>query len=267
MLLRRFTAHVKAQNWFAVGLDLIVVVVGIYIGLQADAWMSARQDRALEKEYLQRLLADVQESLEEQRVSLDVFDESIVAIDYLSQVLRSGQLENADSEKLTESFNSVLWVAPPVTNMGTIEELQSTGNIGLIRDVEVRVAIGQFQRSYAGAEFSTSQNVEFMAAAAPPLMPWSYMAPRVPGEHRSLPEAQDASYGVIYRLDVERMMADPDAANVVSWISGWSKYHGSVLAQHHQDTKAFGELLRAQNRIPGMKPQGIGNSIRMFADC
>lgn len=37
MILRRFAEHVKGHNWFAVGLDLIVVVVGIYIGLQDDA--------------------------------------------------------------------------------------------------------------------------------------------------------------------------------------------------------------------------------------
>jgi hypothetical protein len=37
MILRRFTEHVKQQNWFPVWLDLVVVVAGIYIGLQADA--------------------------------------------------------------------------------------------------------------------------------------------------------------------------------------------------------------------------------------
>ena len=30
MLLRRFSKHVSDQNWFAVGLDVIVVVVGIF---------------------------------------------------------------------------------------------------------------------------------------------------------------------------------------------------------------------------------------------
>ena len=61
MILRRFTEHVKDQNWFAVSLDLIVVVLGIYIGLQASAWMSAKQDRVLEREYLQRLVSDMEE--------------------------------------------------------------------------------------------------------------------------------------------------------------------------------------------------------------
>ena len=67
MILRRFTEHVRNQNWFAVSLDLIVVVTGIYIGLQADAWMTVKQDRKLEVEYVERLVSDMEESIVAQR--------------------------------------------------------------------------------------------------------------------------------------------------------------------------------------------------------
>ncbi len=43
MLLRRVTEHVKTQNWFAVGLDFLIVVVGVYIGIQAGARMTGRR--------------------------------------------------------------------------------------------------------------------------------------------------------------------------------------------------------------------------------
>ena len=33
MILRRITQHIKAQNWFAVGLDYVIVVVGVFIGI------------------------------------------------------------------------------------------------------------------------------------------------------------------------------------------------------------------------------------------
>ncbi len=42
MLLRSLTKHVKDQNWFAVGLDFLIVVVGVYIGV----WVSGYQERA-----------------------------------------------------------------------------------------------------------------------------------------------------------------------------------------------------------------------------
>ena len=42
MLLRRITEHVKAQNWFAVALDFLIVVTGVFIGIQVSNWNEAR---------------------------------------------------------------------------------------------------------------------------------------------------------------------------------------------------------------------------------
>ena len=46
MLLRRITKHVKGQNWFAVGLDFIIVVAGILIALQITNWNEDQSARA-----------------------------------------------------------------------------------------------------------------------------------------------------------------------------------------------------------------------------
>lgn len=46
MLLRRFTKHVKEQNWFAVGLDFVIVVAGVLFALMAEQWMRDGQQRA-----------------------------------------------------------------------------------------------------------------------------------------------------------------------------------------------------------------------------
>jgi len=55
MLLRRITKHVKDQNWFAVGLDFLIVIVGVFIGLQVANWNETRQERFKEDHYLERL--------------------------------------------------------------------------------------------------------------------------------------------------------------------------------------------------------------------
>ena len=38
MILRRLTKHVKDQNWFAVGLDFVIVVAGVFLGIQIGNW-------------------------------------------------------------------------------------------------------------------------------------------------------------------------------------------------------------------------------------
>ncbi len=44
MLLRRITTHVKEQNWFAVGVDFFIVVIGILIAFQITLWSERQAD-------------------------------------------------------------------------------------------------------------------------------------------------------------------------------------------------------------------------------
>jgi hypothetical protein len=46
MLLRRLTQHLKEQNWFAVALDFLIVVIGVGFALMAEQWISDGQKRA-----------------------------------------------------------------------------------------------------------------------------------------------------------------------------------------------------------------------------
>jgi hypothetical protein len=38
MILRSLTKHIKEQNWFAVLLDLFIVVLGILLAFQVTNW-------------------------------------------------------------------------------------------------------------------------------------------------------------------------------------------------------------------------------------
>lgn len=64
MLLRRITEHVKAQNWFAVGIDFVIVVVGVFIGIQVANWNDQRAARSETNRTLE-LLSIVVEDFEE----------------------------------------------------------------------------------------------------------------------------------------------------------------------------------------------------------
>ena len=59
MILRRITEHVKAQNWFAVFLDFIIVVVGVFIGIQVANWNDARGFAERERILIQELREEV----------------------------------------------------------------------------------------------------------------------------------------------------------------------------------------------------------------
>lgn len=59
MILRSITKHVRDQNWFAIFLDFLIVVIGIFVGLQVTEWNERRQALDREYEYLTRLDEDL----------------------------------------------------------------------------------------------------------------------------------------------------------------------------------------------------------------
>lgn len=63
MLLRRVTEHVRDQNWFAVSLDVVIVVFSVFIGIQVANWNEAQADRQLGRYYLNRLVVDLTDDL------------------------------------------------------------------------------------------------------------------------------------------------------------------------------------------------------------
>jgi hypothetical protein len=58
MLLRRVIAHVRRQEWTAVFLDFLVIVVGIFVALQVQNWNETRKERIQEHTLLTRLHAE-----------------------------------------------------------------------------------------------------------------------------------------------------------------------------------------------------------------
>jgi len=63
MILRRVIAHVRKQEWSAIGVDFVIVVFGVFFGIQVANWNEARQDRARERVYLKRIASELEDSI------------------------------------------------------------------------------------------------------------------------------------------------------------------------------------------------------------
>lgn len=59
MVIGRIREHVAAHNWFAVSVDLAIVVVGVFIGTQANNWNEARIARAGASEARNEIIEDL----------------------------------------------------------------------------------------------------------------------------------------------------------------------------------------------------------------
>lgn len=59
-MLRRLRAQAACHNWFAAGVDFVIVALGVFLGIQVSNWNQARLDRADGWEYRQRLYSDLE---------------------------------------------------------------------------------------------------------------------------------------------------------------------------------------------------------------
>jgi hypothetical protein len=63
MILRRLTASLKTQNWTAVGIDFLIVVIGVFVGIQASNWNQARIERAETQRLLMRIEPEIDQNI------------------------------------------------------------------------------------------------------------------------------------------------------------------------------------------------------------
>lgn len=59
MIPHRIAEHVKAHNWFAVAIDFVIVVLGVFVGIQVSNWNAARVENAQEKLMLSQLRDEI----------------------------------------------------------------------------------------------------------------------------------------------------------------------------------------------------------------
>ncbi|MBT8449026.1 MAG: hypothetical protein KJO69_05020 [Gammaproteobacteria bacterium] len=65
MIIHRLAENIRKQNWFTVFIEFVIVVVGIFVGLQVDDWNEDRAGLNQTKNYLAKKLIDLDEDLEQ----------------------------------------------------------------------------------------------------------------------------------------------------------------------------------------------------------
>jgi len=62
MIMRSITKHVRDQNWFAVGIDFLIVIVGVFIGIQVANWNEDRLDDQRRAQIIDALVTNLEDS-------------------------------------------------------------------------------------------------------------------------------------------------------------------------------------------------------------
>jgi len=148
MLLTRFSSHIRRQDWFAVVLDLIVVVLGIVIGLQASQWNQSRIDQREEIKYLLALDADLDDSHALLKDSIDNYDQIRDALIRLMEI-SDDPAQQLPGDNVDQLLWQGLWDLSFVEeHMNVYDDLKSSGRMNLIGDSELRLGLTELKSMF-----------------------------------------------------------------------------------------------------------------------
>ena len=151
MLLRRFTSHVREQNWFAVCLDLAVVVLGLFIGLQVDTWWESRKEMRLEGAYL----AEIREDFQQNKAQLEGFTARMEGtLESLLVLQEQATLPKValSVPELNRNFKEVFQMAAFMPVDRAFANLTGSGDLRLISSRSLKNALAEYYSAAREAE-------------------------------------------------------------------------------------------------------------------
>jgi len=138
MLLRRIIEHLRTQNWSAVFLDFIIVVVGVFVGMQVDNWNQGRIDQNKSHENLILLKRDLARDVE----VLDEFRNKIRRHAEGAQlILNSISGSNIDTIEIEKAFAQLYLTWAYTPQQPTYLGLRNGAQLDLVRDIDLRSSI------------------------------------------------------------------------------------------------------------------------------
>lgn len=136
MILHRISANLRAQNWIGVALELAIVIVGVFIGLQAANWNQDRQQR----NETRRLLSQLHVELGDFTDLLDGIDDYYATTRRFARIAEDGW--RGDPQVTDREFVIAAYQASQVTaasnNAAVWAQIFGAEELRNIEDIEIR---------------------------------------------------------------------------------------------------------------------------------
>lgn len=152
MSLRSLAAHVRKQDWTAVTIEILIVIVGVFIGLQVSNWNDTRKENERGREYLQRLQAELLQDAG-MLTNISNFWTAVAANGEIAMTYaEDGVLHDGSAWQTLLAYYQASQVWPYRKPDVTFQEIRSTGSLLLIRDAALREKIARHYSAGAGSQ-------------------------------------------------------------------------------------------------------------------
>ena len=136
MILRRVINHFRKQEWTAIVIDFVIVVLGVFIGIQVANWNAARASDQRSRAVTAQMIDDLRLEAWGFQYLLEYSDDVLKSAGQTLDMLE-GRVAGDDEALLIAAYRATQY-REPRRRRSTYDELISTGEIGLIRERALR---------------------------------------------------------------------------------------------------------------------------------
>ena len=159
MILRSVTQHVKAQNWTAVAIDFVIVVVGVFIGIQVANWNAAEVEARKLEQQLANLQIELEGNLDRINEYRQFASSQIEAINQLRAAFDDPAAADPDSVDANLFYSLRVFHLQP--EMVAYQELVDTGGVRALANTPVREALTKWEFDLAWVQRIDRDTLEF----------------------------------------------------------------------------------------------------------
>ncbi|MCP5382044.1 MAG: hypothetical protein H6912_06710 [Kordiimonadaceae bacterium] len=152
MILQKLAAAIRRQDWFQIVIEVLIVIVGIFLGLQVQAAYEERAERKQELVYLDNLRKDITVNIETVKI---LFDQREVTRKKLNEVAYYLSEVKPDIV-LTKEHCTAIGESHRINNFArerqALLEIQSSGQIANFQNDQIRYLFSLYARSIYGLD-------------------------------------------------------------------------------------------------------------------
>jgi hypothetical protein len=122
-------------------MEFIIVVAGIFVGLQVDSWNSERTDRSRERVILSQLYSDFSANAVSLAKYAERHEQMAKELSFALDTLTTGELPDADAQRFRNAFISMYQLPPINAAMAGYENMIAGGDLALITDQSLKLQL------------------------------------------------------------------------------------------------------------------------------
>lgn len=149
MIVKHVTEALRRQDFAAVAIEFVLVVVGVLLAFQINEWASEREARSQQLAATERLLSEAEETVVYFKKAAAQRKVLIDDLSYALDHLQKGSWPDADQARMRSGLTRSVYLAAASPPSSVYDDLVASGMLGKIGDPSLRSAIGTYRSNLA----------------------------------------------------------------------------------------------------------------------